>query len=450
MTVSQITAAKLKQIYGASLLIKVRDGSEAIIRIPQQPTGWPRGGAEAYGLRTELEINRPSGKETIPAFLKLFKIEVKERENRTRLLIDMELAKKSHFFHGIPFGWLGRFNINGVELNAHFTRMIAGPYNGGPEDFGRLRVNGRWTGVGAGHRRRFAAELAAAVAGLERANLVHGDISPGNVLIGQSSKGQDICILCDYDGYASKWVPRLPRKDGSFHIRPMGTFGYQYPSLIAALEADSHSDADLWVETDRFALGVVLCEMLVWSDDVDQLMQAEGRGQLLTSELITSRDLSRLPTRVIDAFPQGFMLLDKALHANGPTAMPSPEDWLRVLGFEEAVEYKGRPLIALFQRVGNGRTKLGAFRLMNPSGDFGKAAPQLAGIKYAFEERKLELQFATAPRVRRRREGRLADIAAGGATVSANPGDIYYMGEWELEIADQVPAAPPAPATQPN
>jgi hypothetical protein len=443
-----INAAALRQIYGASLDIKTRDGAGGVIRIPQQPTGWPRPGSEAYGLRTELDIKRPTGTETIPAFLKLFRTEVKEREVRTRLLIATELAKKSHFFHGIPFGWLGRFKINNVELNAHFTRMIRGPYNGGPEDFFRLRGDGRWAKIGGDRRRRFAAELAAAVAGLERAGIIHGDISPGNTLIGQSSSGQDICILCDYDGYHSNRVPRLPRKADRLSCRPLGSPGYQYPALIQAIEADTHSDADIWVETDRFALGAAICEMLVWSDQVDKILQTDGRGQLLPNELIKSRDLARLPTRVIDAFPEGFMLLDKALRAGSPAAMPSPEDWLRILGFDEAVGYKGRPLITVFARRGNGRLKQGSFRLANASGDFSKAVPQL-GIKYAFDEQRLELQFAPTPAVRRRREGRLADIVAGGGAVSANPGDIYYIGDWELELDDLVDA-PSSSAAPPN
>jgi len=440
-----VNAARLAQVYGSSLQIKTRDGSDATIRIPTQPSGWPRRGTEAYGLKTELEVVRPHGPERIPAFLKLFMTEVKERETRTRLLIAMELARRSHFFHGIPFGWLGNFTINGVALIAHFTRMIHGPYDGGPEDFGRLRSNGRWKTIDADHRRRFGAELAAAVAGLERAGIVHGDISPGNTLIGQNS-GKDICILCDYDGYFSKRVPRLPRKDGRLPCRPLGSPGYQYPDLISAIEADPQNDADIWVQTDRFALGVAICEMMVWSDGVEQILATAGRGELLPKDLIMSRDVSRLPTAVTDAFPEGFKLLEKAMRAGSPAAMPSPEDWLRVLGFDEAAEYKGRPLITLFRRRGNGRMRHGAFRLSNPSGDLGRADSQLAGIKFQFDAQKLELEFAPAAPVRRRREGKLADIAAGGGAVSANPGDIYYVGDWGFEVADHTAAqAPPPP-----
>ncbi|MGC2330881.1 MAG: serine/threonine-protein kinase [Candidatus Acidiferrales bacterium] len=303
---------------------------------------------------------------------------MRERELRTRLLIEMELAKKNDFFFGIPFGWLGRLNINGVEIIAHFTRMIRGPYDGGPEDFGRVRSSGRWAPFDKDARLRFAAELAVAVAGLERAGIVHGDISPGNILIGNSSSNGAICILCDYDGYHNAQVPRLPRKDGAFPCRPLGSPGYQYPDLISTLKADMRNDADIWVQTDRFALGVAICEVVVWSDEVEKLLQNEGRGQLLADDVIENRDLSRLPTRIIDRFPDGFLLLDKAIRANSPDSMPSPEDWLRVLGFDdEPWNYRGRPVITLFNGRGNSRAKRGAYRIVRETGQI----PQVSGTK---------------------------------------------------------------------
>ena len=433
-----VTAGKLKQVYGYTLMAKSRDGADAIIRVPQQPPGWPRGGAEAYGLKTDLEVKKPNATENISAFLKIFRTEVRQRGQRTRLLIDMGLARRSEYFYGIPFGWLGRVKINGLDVIAHFTRMIPGPYNGGPEDFGRLRSDGRWKGFPRDRRYEFAGELAVAVAGLERAGIVHGDISPGNILIGHSKSGTDICILCDYDGYHHAQVARLPRKDGKMPCRPLGSPGYQYPDLLNAIAADTQNDADIWVQSDRFALGVAICEMVVWSDEVDAILRKEGRGQLLPDDIIMKRDLSRLPKRLIDTFPDGFLLLDRALHATGPAAMPSPEDWLRVLGFDEEKEFQGRPVISVYRTRGNSRAKYGTARLLAAKGDLSKVAPQLADLAFQITDAKLEFRFPSGPMVKRRRNGRLADVTSGIRFVVANPGDTYYVGEWELEIADRV------------
>jgi hypothetical protein len=246
-----------------------------------------------------------------------------------------------------------------------------------------------------------------------------------------------MCLLCDYDGFFSHLAPRLPRKDeNKVACRPLGTIGYQYPDLIDALNKDTHHDADIWVETDRFALAVAICEMMVWSDDIETMLQKEGREEFLPPKLISARDLSPLPKNIYASFPKGFDLLDKALRASRPSSMPSPEDWLRVLGFDdEAIEFKGRPIITVSRIRGNLRSKKGTFRLTKQEGDFGKADKQFAGSGYRFIKNRLELRFANGP-IKRRREGRLADVTADFDSVVANPGDIYYVGEWEFEIAD--------------
>src|SRR5580704_9151155 len=108
-----INASLLQQVYGGTLKSKNRAGADTIIRIPTQPSGWPRRGSEAYGLKTELEVSRANGIiQTIPAFLKIFMTDLDERAERTRLLIGMQLAGTSEYYFGVPFGWLGHTIIN--------------------------------------------------------------------------------------------------------------------------------------------------------------------------------------------------------------------------------------------------------------------------------------------------------------------------------------------------
>jgi hypothetical protein len=121
--------------------------------------------------------------------------------------------------------------------------------------------------------------------------------------------------------------------------------------------------------------------------------------------------------------------------------MPSPEDWLRVLGFDEEKEFQGRPVITLFRKRGNSRARQGTFRLVAATGDLAKAAPELASVAFQFTDAKLELRFSGTS-VKRRRNGRLADITSGIRFVVANPGDTYYVGQWELEIADRTATTP--------
>jgi hypothetical protein len=223
------------------------------------------------------------------------------------------------------------------------------------------------------------------------------------------------------------------------NCRPLGSPGYQYPDLVAALSRDAQSggNGDIWVQTDRFALAVAICELMVWSDSVDTMLQNAGREQLLADEAIMKRDLSGLPKSIVDSFPEGFQLLQKALQATGPATMPSPEDWLRVLGFEkEPWIYKGKPVITVFVRQGGSRAKYGTFRLSSPTGDLGTAVAALAGTSYEITDQSLEFRFPGTQMVKRRRDGRLADVTATLGKLIANPGDTFYVGTCEIEVAD--------------
>jgi hypothetical protein len=110
---------------------------------------------------------------------------------------------------------------------------------------------------------------------------------------------------------------------------------------------------------------------------------------------------------------------------------------MRVLGFEEkAWIYKGRPVLTVFARQGGTRVKRGTLRLVNPTGDLGAGISELTGTSYDFTAQKLELRFPTTAVVKRRRDGRLADVTAAVGKLIANPGDTFYIGACEIEIAD--------------
>src|SRR5262249_16780807 len=179
------------------------------------------------------------------------------------------------------------------------------------------------------------ADLACAIAQLEQLGIVHGDVSAANILIGQTGAGKPICILCDYDDYSHVLVQRLPRNITPSLRRLLGTSGYRYPDLAIAMNSALLNGSDVSVITDRYALGVAICEMMVWSDAVEHILQ---RQNLVSDRMAVDRDLSSLPQQIIEDFPQGFDLLHRAVRASSATSMPSPQDWLSVLGYEQQIE----------------------------------------------------------------------------------------------------------------
>jgi hypothetical protein len=72
---------------------------------------------------------------------------------------------------------------------------------------------------------------------------------------------------------------------------------------------------------------------------------------------------------------------------------------------------------------------------VNKKADFGKISPD---FRHELVDGRLELTFRPNLALKRRRNGRLADIKPGVAALFGNPGDIYYAGEWEFEISEEV------------
>ena len=431
-----LTISSLKRhLYGTTIPTKAADGSKVTIHIPsEQPPGWPRRGSEAYGLVTQVEVERGGITSTTNAFLKLFFKDVPERARRTVGLIQSKLASESEYFHGVPFGWIGTISKDELKVSAHFTRMIDGPFDGKPEDFGRLRDTGRWT-YDERQRRTFAAELACAVSGLESAGVVHGDISPANILVGANAEGKAICILCDYDGFHHSGVPRLPRRFDNQPCRPMGSAGYQYPQLVKAIQKDTDSLADIYVETDRFALAVAICEMMLWSPELEQHLVAAGTDRLVDEGSLLKGNLEKLPPDFITRFPVGMAMLQRAMISARIEDMPAPEEWLRILGYDEVRTFAGQPMIRAFRARGNSREKLGTFKLKSDEIPFGKLGLEGVEGHMQFRGGRLEM-VAGDTSIMRRRDGKLSSLTTVISTVSMNPGDTFHIGPYVLDIQD--------------
>ena len=137
------------------------------------------------------------------------------------------------------------------------------------------------------------------------------------------------------------------------------------------------------METDRFALAVTICEMMVWNSDLEKKL---GRPQLLNEDIVLSGKISDIPDHVKSSFSQGFALLEKALRAGKCDDMPTPDDWLTCLGVRSVVPspFKTTPQVLFFRRKGNGR-KLHKQAVLNtnPTGSFGVVDKELNDIAFS-------------------------------------------------------------------
>jgi serine/threonine protein kinase len=432
------TGLQVQRLYGQALSIKnIASNAVEQIEIQDKKLGTARSGLEGYGLRA---VHRHQSRGNVDAFLKVFKQDIPQRHERSEFLVRLGLAKHHEWvFQGVPYGWLNRQRVNGVEIVGHLTKFVGLQYGDAAKDFDQLKMEGTWDAVPPEKRRAFSAHLASAVCGLERLQFVHGDLSPGNIMVGPGPGGRDVCCLCDFDGFHHPTQPPIPRKFEGELTRPLGNPEYRYPELIDKINHDaSEQDDTIIVETDRFALAALVCEMMTWDS---ALVGRLGRPQLLDENIIGSRSLSDLPDDLRSKFPEGFFLLEKALQAGSIQDMPGPDEWLNTLGVQSALPrpFNTSPQVLFYRRKGTSRKLYRHAALTSKASDtFNAVHPELLGVRFERDNANRVILTINSPlpcALRRRGSQRVLTPEAK-ASLAIYPGDLLRLGDWEISFEE--------------
>jgi len=415
-----IGTREIQELRGRSFEVQSRVlGRKVEIRISNDDVGEPLGprrGAEAIGLCAECL--HPDG--DVSSFLKIFMANVPERVQRNRFLMELGLSGRHWMFSAMPYGVLPLEPINSIEVVAHLSRRVGDGNGGIAPNLARLMTEEPWRRSPA-ERRRFAGQIACAIHALEAIDLVHGDISLRNVLLGWDEQDGEVAVLCDYDGFHHPLQPPLPLRTGRVSVRKAGTPGFQSPCLLEEI-ASGKNDAQ--VRTDRFALGVLLCQILVWQPAMADRL---GRDELLSNDMVRGRTLSELPSDVTSAWAAGFDLLRQALEAPGPEHMPSPRAWLEAVGGPPVAP----PRIALRNpRMNEGNETV--VQLVSPSGDFRKVAPQLSEVRFRRLSGSVQLEFLWSDPVELREVGGGRTRVTGPARL--RPGSEVFSSYWSFRM----------------
>lgn len=126
---------------------------------------------------------------------------------------------------------------------------------------GRLSLDGAF-------RRRCARDLLRALSALEAEGLIHGDLSPNNLIVHPAAAAdRPAAYLIDFDAFAApgetEALASLPvARGGSF-----GTEGYAPPDLFARYESGAE-DAPVAPYSDRFGRDMLLIELLGYGPDL--------------------------------------------------------------------------------------------------------------------------------------------------------------------------------------
>ena len=328
-----LTAKEFMGFPGNTLAVSVEAKDYVKVEIPHQNKRleFPRKGGEGVCYQGKLHIHEKGTKfEQQNCILKIYRVGVEERKERFRALIN-DLGDLAHHteFWGLPLAYLNGVVLNGVEITAAIYRDLV-DYK--MENMNTLRNAKNWN-PSISERIDQADKLCSVVSVLEKEGYVHGDLSCENIMMGdldENSSGnpeKDALVLIDYDGFYKKGVVQLPDKKGQ-RFKTYGTKGYQIPTIKKELrEKKAHKQS---VVTDRFALGVLVSEIMVWGKESSRHKQ-DNREVLLTDEMLDSRTLVKLEKGIRSIWPEGINLLEETLKIDNPQGYPSPEDWMSIL-----------------------------------------------------------------------------------------------------------------------
>lgn len=114
----------------------------------------------------------------------------------------------------------------------------------------RRRLGWRWTWR---HLLRVAQHLSGAIAALHAAGYVIGDMNSQNVLVTEDA----LITVIDCDSM------QIRGDNGQLHRCPVGTADYTAPELTARLHGKQFKDIDRNVESDNFALAILIYQLLL-------------------------------------------------------------------------------------------------------------------------------------------------------------------------------------------
>jgi hypothetical protein len=244
---------------------------------------------------------------TVAAYLKFFTRPTQERLTRTAWLIGQQMHTWLPGLVAAPLLWIDtRLSPRSAEIDFDFAGYLAHAVPGETWLETKNHIVEAETSLPEEFRWRCAEDLLLATATLERAGIVHGDLSPNNVVIDREAlPGEPALYLIDFDAFVAPAAGRSQAIDvaggGTY-----GTEGYCPPDLASRAAAGDGAAAPY---SDRYGRDMLILELLLmdhalppddpptkWKHDEFARRRAAWRasGELARRQMLTHLDVPEL------------------------------------------------------------------------------------------------------------------------------------------------------------
>jgi hypothetical protein len=199
----------------------------------------------------------------VSAYLKFFTRPTQKRLDRTAWLIGQQMHTWLPQLVAAPMLWTDtRHGYHGAPIDFQFAAYLAKAVPGETWLECKSRIVGGEARFPEDLRWCCLTDLLLALAAMERAELIHGDLSPNNVVIDVEARpGAPVLYLIDFDAFFSH-AAGVNRALSVAEGGTYGTEGYCPPDLAAAANAGNGSAAPY---SDRYGRDMLLLEFLLMS-----------------------------------------------------------------------------------------------------------------------------------------------------------------------------------------
>lgn len=197
----------------------------------------------------------------VVAYLKFFTTPSPIRRDRSLWLVAQQLHTRSPQLRAAPSAW-----VESRTLDVPFTGVLASAAPGTTWEELKFRISEGDVRFSKDQRSTCVRELLSALSVLEQADIIHGDLSPLNVMVDSSqSTGGPVLSLIDFDAFVARsggHTMALQFSQGGTY----GTPGYCPPDLVRKAEAGETSLAPY---SDRYSRDMLMLELLLFGPEFD-------------------------------------------------------------------------------------------------------------------------------------------------------------------------------------